>query len=65
MGMTVEELFEYTHIDPWFLAQIKEIIDLELSLAGRTLKSIDANEMRELKAHGTCWRSLVLRSQRE
>ena len=52
MGMTVEELFEYTHIDPWFLAQIKEIIDLELSLAGRTLKSIDANEMRELKAHG-------------
>lgn len=52
LGMTIEEIFEYTHIDPWFLSQIKEIIDIELSLAGRTLKSIDAAEMHELKAHG-------------
>lgn len=52
LGMTVEEIFEYTHIDPWFLSQIKEIIDIEQSLAGRTLKSIDAAEMHELKAHG-------------
>ena len=52
MNMTVEELFEYTHIDPWFLVQIKELIDIEKSLAGRTLKSIDAEQMRDLKARG-------------
>lgn len=52
MGMTVEELFEYTHIDPWFLAQIKELIDIEKGLSGRTLKSIDAEEMRDLKSRG-------------
>ncbi len=28
-GYTLEELFELTHIDPWFLRQIKEIIDAE------------------------------------
>jgi len=26
-GFTVEQLFDYTHIDPWFLVQMKQIID--------------------------------------
>src|SRR5690554_6294368 len=26
-GFTLEEVFDLTHIDPWFLAQIKDIID--------------------------------------
>ncbi len=52
MGMTIDEVFDYTKIDPWFLAQIKELIDIENSLSGRTLKSIDADEMKMLKAKG-------------
>ena len=32
-GMTDEELFELTAIDPWFLAQIRQIVDLEEELA--------------------------------
>ncbi len=52
VGMTVEEVFNYTKIDPWFLVQIKELIDIELGLDGRTLKSIDATEMRDLKSRG-------------
>jgi carbamoyl-phosphate synthase large subunit len=28
-GMTLEEIFELTFIDPWFLNQLKQIIDLE------------------------------------
>ncbi len=52
MGMTVEEVFEYTKIDPWFLAQIKQLIDIENSLSGRTIKSLDADEMRDLKSRG-------------
>ena len=32
-GMTVEEISAITKIDPWFLYNIKEIIELEKSLA--------------------------------
>ena len=52
MGMTVEEVFNYTAIDPWFLTQIKDIIDIEKSLDGKTLKAIDATYMQELKSKG-------------
>ena len=31
-GMTVDELYELTKIDPWFLHQIKEIVDAEEEL---------------------------------
>ena len=32
IGMTLEEVHQHTKIDPWFLAQIKEIVDVELVL---------------------------------
>jgi carbamoyl-phosphate synthase large subunit len=32
-GLTVEEIFDLTRIDRWFLVQIKEIVDLEEELA--------------------------------
>jgi len=31
-GMTEEEIFEATKIDPWFLRQIREIVDMEAEL---------------------------------
>jgi carbamoyl-phosphate synthase large subunit len=33
-GFTVEEIFQLTKIDRWFLTQIKEIVDFEEELAG-------------------------------
>jgi carbamoyl-phosphate synthase large subunit len=33
-GMTVDEIFDLTKIDRWFLVQIKEIVDFEEELAG-------------------------------
>jgi carbamoyl-phosphate synthase large subunit len=32
-GFTLEEIHQLTRIDPWFLAQIKEIVDFEEELA--------------------------------
>jgi carbamoyl-phosphate synthase large subunit len=32
-GFTPEEIFQLTKIDPWFLAQVKEIVDFEEELA--------------------------------
>src|SRR6187549_2109541 len=49
VGMSVEEIHRYTKIDPWFLAQIKEIVDVELLLDKRTLESIERDDLRELK----------------
>ncbi len=59
VGMTVDEVFELTAIDPWFLAQIKEIVDLELAIEKRTLESISADEMRYLKKKGFSDRRLA------
>src|SRR6187401_1785289 len=36
-GFTLEEVHRLTHIDPWFLAQIKEIVDLEMELDDQRL----------------------------
>ena len=32
VGMSLEEIYRITHIDPWFLDNIKQIIDMEQSL---------------------------------
>jgi len=58
-GFTLEEVNELTHIDPWFLAQIKEIVDIEMELDDRQLADIDAGRMRELKRKGFSDRRLA------
>jgi len=52
IGMTLDEIFEETAIDPWFLAQIEQIIQAESQLKGRTIESLSAAEMRFLKKKG-------------
>jgi carbamoyl-phosphate synthase large subunit len=52
IGMSLEEIFEETAIDPWFLAQIEELITTEAQLTGRTLASLTAAEMRYVKQKG-------------
>jgi carbamoyl-phosphate synthase large subunit len=59
IGMTLEEIHAHTKIDRWFLAQIKEIVDLELKLDKRTLDSITPVELRELKRRGFSDRRLA------
>jgi carbamoyl-phosphate synthase large subunit len=49
----------HTKIDPWFLAQIKEIVDLELKLEQRTLSSIAKEDLRALKRKGFSDRRLA------
>src|SRR5688572_13356385 len=58
-GFTLEEVHELTHIDPWFLAQIKDIVDMEMELDDRKLAEIDAEKMRELKRKGFSDRRLA------
>ena len=51
-GYSSEEIFEMTHIDPWFLRQISEVVALEKGMAGRKLGSLTAKEFRKLKRDG-------------
>ncbi|MEF9995453.1 MAG: carbamoyl-phosphate synthase large subunit, partial [Burkholderiaceae bacterium] len=52
IGMSAEEIFEETAIDPWFLSQIEELIQIEGRLKGRFLSSLSADELRFLKRKG-------------
>jgi carbamoyl-phosphate synthase large subunit len=58
-GMSLEEVHELTHIDPWFLVQIKDIVDIEMDLDDRKLEDVDAKRMRELKRKGFSDRRLA------
>ncbi|HSM98329.1 MAG TPA: carbamoyl-phosphate synthase large subunit, partial [Gallionella sp.] len=52
LGMSVEQVFSVSKIDPWFLVQIEDLIRQEGSLTGRTLESLGAEELRALKRSG-------------
>ncbi|WP_036859451.1 carbamoyl-phosphate synthase large subunit [Porticoccus hydrocarbonoclasticus] len=51
-GMSVDEVFDLCAIDPWFLAQIEDLIREEQKLRGRTLESLDAGQLYALKRKG-------------
>jgi carbamoyl-phosphate synthase large subunit len=51
-GYTVEQIFDLTKIDPWFLHQLREITEMELSLRGRTLAQVDDVHLRRAKQFG-------------
>lgn len=51
-GMSVEQVFELSFIDPWFLDQIEEIIAAEKQLAADGLGSLDKARLRKLKRAG-------------
>ena len=51
-GFSYDEIQQLTKIDPWFLIQVKEIIDIENELKETSLASIDEAKMRGLKRKG-------------
>jgi len=59
MGLSVDEVFALTKIDPWFLVQIEEIVKIELELETTTLEAITADELRALKKKGFSDRRLA------
>ncbi len=51
-GYSLEKIHQITRIDPWFLAQIEDLIISENQLRGQSVQSIDKTEMRRLKRQG-------------
>jgi carbamoyl-phosphate synthase large subunit len=59
MGLSVDEVFNLTKIDPWFLVQIEDIVKIELELETTNLQAISADELRALKKKGFSDRRLA------
>ncbi len=51
-GFSFDEIFQRTKIDPWFLVQIQELIQIENDIVGRSLAGFDADTLRQLKRKG-------------
>ena len=65
-GMSLDEVFALTKIDPWFLAQIQDIVNIELELdqfvvkhGQQALAQLQSVELRTLKAKGFSDRRLA------
>ncbi|MFZ1181431.1 MAG: carbamoyl-phosphate synthase large subunit [Herbaspirillum sp.] len=58
-GFSLEEVHGLTRIDPWFLSQIKEIVDIELWLDSQTLDTLDKDTLFKLKQKGFADRRLA------
>jgi len=50
-GMSIDEIYEITKVDPWFLYNIKEIIELEKEIAIKK-DNIDAELLLKAKEYG-------------
>ncbi len=59
LGCTREEIFDICHIDPWFLAQIEDLIATEAEVRGQSLTDLDADQLRQLKRKGFSDRRLA------
>ncbi|GAB4358563.1 MAG: carbamoyl-phosphate synthase large subunit [Gammaproteobacteria bacterium] len=59
LGLGVEEVFEISRIDPWYLVQIDELIQAENALRGRSLPTLKGEELLRLKRLGFSDRRLA------
>ncbi|QPG04679.1 carbamoyl-phosphate synthase large subunit [Salinimonas marina] len=52
LGMDVEEIFNLTNIDRWYLVLIEELVQLEQEVIDKGISAIDADLMQKLKRKG-------------
>ncbi len=52
LGMTVEEIYELTSIDPWFLDKFADLLETEKFLKRTPLKSLTKEDLWDIKRQG-------------
>ena len=52
MGMTVQNAFDLSKIDPWFLTQVEDIVLSEKAIEGKKIDEIQAETIKNLKQKG-------------
>jgi len=58
-GFAVDEVYQLTRIDPWFLVQLQELIEDETTVRTVGLAGLDASRLRHLKRRGFADRRLA------
>ena len=51
-GFSLDDIYNLTRIDRWYLVQIKELVEIEMALSNMRMQDIDASLMRRLKRKG-------------
>ncbi|TSA21914.1 MAG: carbamoyl-phosphate synthase large subunit [Betaproteobacteria bacterium] len=59
IGMTVEDAFGYSKIDPWFLVQIEDLVRQENAVRGQALSALTRDALYALKRAGFSDRRLA------
>jgi carbamoyl-phosphate synthase large subunit len=59
IGMSQQEIHDLTFIDPWFLAQLADLVQQEQHLAQKRLQDLAAADLRKLKRSGFSDRRLA------
>ena len=59
VGMSLEDIQRFTKIDPWFLVQIKDLVDTELEIEKKTLADFPRDALYALKRKGFSDRRLA------
>ena len=52
LGMSLEDIYQLTKIDPWFLAQIEDLVSAERDIAAKGLEALEPASLRALKRMG-------------
>jgi carbamoyl-phosphate synthase large subunit len=59
VGMSLEQVHQLTRIDPWFLAQVHDVVEEEQALSGMRVGDLDRERMLALKRKGFSDRRLA------
>ena len=59
VGMSIEQVFDISKIDPWFLAQIQDIFKHEAALGGKHIADLNKDSLFKLKRMGFSDRRLA------
>lgn len=51
-GLSLDEIYQECKVDPWFLAQIHELVLMEATIDGNEIHQLDKQTMRQLKRRG-------------
>jgi carbamoyl-phosphate synthase large subunit len=61
LGVSEDKIHQSSFFDPWFISEMKKIVDMEKSIQGVILDSISREKLLALKSIGTSDKSIALR----
>ncbi|WP_315787254.1 carbamoyl-phosphate synthase large subunit [Fischerella sp. JS2] len=63
LGLSIEEIYELTGIDPWFLEKMQELLEIEKFLKRTSLRQLTKEQMYEVKRQGFSDRQIAYASK--